>query len=113
MIVCCTGWDLNLKYLPFLPSIDFAEIQPKLYGRFLHMDYPGLFMVSIANGFQCASVNAHLVSECVAQILDGTWKQPSKEAMEKQIKDVVLSSVALTGGFMNELEDCGFKVTVW
>lgn len=113
MIVCATGWSLDLKYLPFLPSTEFSDLQPKLFARFLHIDYPGLYFVSIANGFQCASVNAHLVSECVAQIISGEYQMPSRKDMERQIADVVLPKIALTGGFMNELEKCGFKVTPW
>jgi hypothetical protein len=82
ILVCATGWTLDLDCLP--PSRakqSFEHIQSRLFCRFYDIDYPGLSFVSLSNGFMCATENANLVSQAVAQILLGKWTQPDMATM--------------------------------
>ena len=82
MLVCATGWTLDLDSLPKdRANQSFDTIQSRLFCRFWDIDYPGLAFVSISNGFMCATENANLVSQAVAKVLLGDWKQPSMEYM--------------------------------
>ncbi|KXS18043.1 hypothetical protein M427DRAFT_42777 [Gonapodya prolifera JEL478] len=110
MVVEATGWNLDMSWIPVRSGVQFAELQARLFGRFVDMDFPGLYWISIANGFMCANHNADMTTQCVTQILKGTWKQPSVAAMEKQIKDVVLTSIFVPGRALAELRACGFDV---
>ncbi|KAJ3084956.1 hypothetical protein HK102_000451 [Quaeritorhiza haematococci] len=110
MIVCATGWNLDYKFMPFYKGVSFDDLQVKLFSRFLDIDHPGLFFVSIANGFMCANHNADIVSRCIVQYLTGDWKVPSREKMEKNIREVVLKRIALPGLFEMDLEAVGFKM---
>lgn len=82
ILVCATGWTLDLDCLPpTRAGKSFQHVQARLFCRFWDIDYPGLTFISISNGFMCATENANLVSQAVAQILQGKWKQPSMEYM--------------------------------
>lgn len=82
MVVCATGWDLELNCLPSdRANKSFSYIQSKLFCRFWDIDYPGLAFVSLSNGFMCATENANLVSQAVAQALLGDWTPPSMGKM--------------------------------
>jgi hypothetical protein len=82
ILVCATGWTLDLDCLPpTRAKQSFEHVQSRLFCRFLDIDYPGLTFVSLSNGFMCATENANLVSQAVAQILQNKWKQPSMEDM--------------------------------
>jgi hypothetical protein len=80
MLVCATGWNLALECTDRAGQ-SFEAVQSRLYSRFYDIDYPGLAFVSLSNGFMCATENANLVSQAVAQILLGKWTQPSMEVM--------------------------------
>jgi hypothetical protein len=82
ILVCATGWKLDLACLPpNRANQSFETVQSRLFSRFYDIDYPGLFFVSLSNGFMCATENANLVSQAIAQILLGNWKQPSMATM--------------------------------
>lgn len=82
MLVCATGWTLDLDCLPNTrANQSFGTVQSRLYCRFWDIDSPGLAFVSLSNGFMCATENANLVSQAVAQVLLGEWNQPSMETM--------------------------------
>ncbi|KAJ3338365.1 hypothetical protein HDU93_009600 [Gonapodya sp. JEL0774] len=110
MVVEATGWNLDMSWIPVRSSYQFADLQPRLFGRFIDVDYPGLYWVSIANGFMCANHNADMVTQCITQILNGKWKQPTMATMEKQIKEVVLPTIFVPGRALAELRACGFQV---
>jgi hypothetical protein len=82
ILVCATGWRLDLACLPSdRANQSFETVQSRLFSRFYDIDYPGLFFVSLSNGFMCATENANLVSQAIAQILLGNWRQPSMATM--------------------------------
>jgi hypothetical protein len=82
MLVCATGWTLDLDCLPSTrANQSFDTIQSRLFCRFWDIDYPGLAFVSLSNGFMCATENANLVSQAVAQVLLGKWTQPNMKSM--------------------------------
>lgn len=82
MLVCATGWSLDLDCLPPTRANQlFTTVQSRLFCRFWDIDYPGLAFVSISNGFMCATENANLVSQAVAQVLLGNWTQPKMSVM--------------------------------
>jgi len=82
MVVCATGWELDLDCLPpTRAKQSFDTVQSRLFCRFWDIDYPGLAFVSLSNGFMCATENANLVSQAVAQALKGEWKQPNMDFM--------------------------------
>ena len=82
MLVCATGWTLDLDCLPpTRANQSFNTLQSRLFCRFWDIDYPGLAFVSLSNGFMCATENANLVSQAVAQVLLGKWTQPNMNVM--------------------------------
>jgi len=82
MIVCATGWTLDLDCLPpDRAGQTFDTVQSRLFCRFWDVDHPGLVFVSLSNGFMCATENANLVSQAVAQALLGKWTEPSMQYM--------------------------------
>ena len=82
MLVCATGWELDLDCLPETRAQQsFDTVQSRLFCRFWDIDYPGLTFVSLSNGFMCATENANLVSQAVAQVLLGKWTEPSRDYM--------------------------------
>jgi hypothetical protein len=82
MLVCATGWTLDLDCLPpTRAKQSFEHIQSRLFCRFYDIDYPGLAFVSLSNGFMCATENANLVSQAVGQILLGNWTEPDMATM--------------------------------
>ena len=80
MIVCATGWTLDLDCLPRKDQ-SFDTVQSRLFCRFWDIDHKGLCFVSLSNGFMCATENANLVSQAIAQALLGKWREPSMTDM--------------------------------
>lgn len=87
MLVCATGWALDLDCLPpTRANQPFEVVQSRLFCRFWDVDYPGLTFVSLSNGFMCATENANLVSQAVAQALKGEWQLPAMDFMVSDIE---------------------------
>ena len=86
MLVCATGWELDLDCLPETRAKQsFDTVQSRLFCRFWDIDYPGLAFVSLSNGFMCATENANLVSQAVGLVLLGKWTEPSRDYMVHEI----------------------------
>ena len=87
MLVCATGWTLDLDCLPpTRANQPFEVVQSRLFCRFWDVDYPGLTFVSLSNGFMCATENANLVSQAVAQALKGEWQLPAMDFMVPELE---------------------------
>jgi len=110
MLVCATGWNLDLDCLPSdRANQSFDTVQSRLFCRFWDIDYPGLVFVSLSNGFMCATENANLVSQAVAQALLGQWRQPSMQDMLENIENEVKTGIFVPGKAMTDLQRAGFK----
>jgi len=82
MLVCATGWNLDLDCLPpTRANQSFETVQSRLFCRFWDVDYPGLAFVSLSNGFMCATENANLVSQAIGQALKGEWQPREMDYM--------------------------------
>lgn len=94
MLVCATGWELDLDCLPETRAKQsFDTVQSRLFCRFWDIDYPGLAFVSLSNGFMCATENANLVSQAVGQVLLGKWTEPSRDYMVLNLLGTALITV--------------------
>lgn len=115
MLVCATGWFNDFSYLPHGDSAgksDFlvaSHIERPLYLRFYDRDHPGIFYVSIANGFMTYTETASFLEQCINQILRGIWTPPSAREMENNIREVVTHHIGLPGRLQTDLEEAGFK----
>ncbi len=115
MLVAATGWSNDTSFLPggtpageYYALVASANAKP-MYLRFYDQNHPGVFYVSMANGFMTYTENASFLSQCIAQILRGQWTPPPRELMEKNCREVVMHHIALPGLLQNDLEDAGFQ----
>jgi hypothetical protein len=122
ILICATGWTLDLDCLPAdRAGQAFDTIQSRLFCRFWDIDHPGLAFVSLSNGFMCATENANLVSQAVAQALLGKWTEPEMAYMvlsrrrhraDSQLDNIekeVKTGIFVPGKAMTDLERAGFK----
>jgi hypothetical protein len=109
MIVCATGWTLNLKFIPFYKGITLTDLLGKLWGRFCDIEHPNLFFISQGNGFMCLNHHADIVSRCAIQYMAGDVKI-TKQQMEKERDQVYLKSLCLPDLCLQQLRASGFKV---
>jgi len=115
MIVAATGWSTDSSFLPGgakageYDSLAAADISKPFYMRFYDQEHPGIFYVSMSNGFMAYTENASFLAQAINQILRGTWTPPSAREMEKNCREVVLHHIGLPGRLQTDLEDAGFK----
>jgi dimethylaniline monooxygenase (N-oxide forming) len=109
MIVCATGWTLDLKFIPFYKGIALTDLLGKLWGRFCDIEHPNLFFISQGNGFMCLNHHADLVSRCAIQYMAGDVKI-TKQQMEKERDEVYLKTLCLPHLSFQQLRASGFKV---
>lgn len=115
MIVAATGWTTDTSFLPGgttpgeYDSLAVRDIPRPLYLRFYDQEHPGIFYISMSNGFMAYTENAAFVSQAIEQILRGTWKPPPRKEMEKNCRDVVLHHIGLPGLLQTDLEQAGFR----
>lgn len=115
MLIAATGWSTDSSFLPGgskageYDSLAAADIPKPMYLRFYDQDYPGVFYISMSNGFMAYTENSSFLSQAIVQILRGTWTPPSPQEMQKNCREVVLHHVGLPGLLQTDLEDAGFK----
>lgn len=114
MIVAATGLTTETSFLPGgvepgeYDSLAVADIPRPLYLRFYDQEYPGIFYISMSNGFMVYTENAAFLSQAIEQILRGTWTPPSSKEVAKNIREVVMHHIGLPGLLQNGLEQAGF-----
>ncbi|KAK5447956.1 hypothetical protein LTS15_009455 [Exophiala xenobiotica] len=115
MIVAATGWSTDSSFLPGgakageYDSLAAADIAKPFYLRFYDQEHPGIFYISMSNGFMAYTENASFLAQAINQILRGTWTPPSAKEMEKNCREVVLHHIGLPGRLQTDLEEAGFK----
>jgi hypothetical protein len=115
MIIAATGWTTDTSFLPGgvhpgeYDSLAVADIPRPMYLRFYDQEYPGIFYISMSNGFMTYTENASFLSQAIEQILRETWVPPSKKEMAKNCREVVMHHIGLPGLLQNDLEQAGFN----
>ena len=119
MLIAATGWSTDSSFLPGgeksgeYDSLAAADIPRPLYLRFYDQEYPGIFYVSMSNGYMAYTHNSSFLSQCIVQILRGTWTPPSKQQMDRNCREVVTKYIGLPGGLKLDHEEEGFATLRW
>ncbi|KAL6249203.1 hypothetical protein RBB50_004266 [Rhinocladiella similis] len=115
LLVAATGWSTDTSFLPGgtnpgdYDSLAVADIDRPMYLRFYDQEHPGIFYISISNGFMTYTENASFLSQAIDQILRGEWMPPSTKEIRKNCREVVLHHVGLPGLLQTDLERAGFR----
>lgn len=115
LVVAATGWSTDTSFLPGgtgpgdYDSLAVADIDRPMYLRFYDQRHPGIFYVSVSNGFMTYTENASFLSQAVERILRGEWTPPPPAGMRKNCREVVLHHVGLPGLLQTDLERAGFR----
>lgn len=90
LIIYCTGYKISF---PFFRN-DFFDAQKvedsndlQLYRRIIHPEYPNLFFLGLVQPLGAIMPLAELQSHYISKILNGTVALPSKDQMEKDIRE--------------------------
>jgi hypothetical protein len=114
MLIAATGWSTDSSWLPGgaktgeYDSLSASDIKEPLYLRFYDQKHPGIFYISMSNGFMAYTENASYLSQAINQILRGSWTPPDEREMQRNCREVVMRYIGLPGRLQTDLEDAGF-----